>query len=147
MNLKERLTEDMKTAMKERDKDRLSVIRMARNAIQVVEKDKLQELDEEQVIEVLAKEVKMRKEAIEEFKKGNRQDLVDKNLMEIDVLMEYLPQQLTEEEIAEIVQQAVIDTGAQSIKDMGRVMSAIMPKVKGRADGKLVNQIVKQHLQ
>jgi uncharacterized protein YqeY len=147
MNIKERLTEDMKTAMKEKDKDRLSVIRMARNAIQVVEKAKLQELDEEQVVEVLTKEVKMRKEAIEEFKKGNRQDLVDKNLMEIDVLMEYLPQQLTEEEIAEIVQQAVIDTGAQSIKEMGRVMSAIMPKVKGRADGKLVNQIVKQHLQ
>ncbi|WIW69767.1 MULTISPECIES: GatB/YqeY domain-containing protein [Anaerosinus] len=148
MSLKEQLTEDMKQAMKAREagKQRLSVIRMVRAAIKKVEIDSKKELNDDEVLDIVAKEVKMRKDSMEEFKKGNRQDLVEQLEQEIAILLPYLPQQLTEEEIRALVSDAVAQTGAVSAKEMGKVMAVLMPKVKGRADGKLVNTIVREFL-
>lgn len=146
MSLKERLQEDWKNAMKSKDKFRASNINMARAAVLQAEKVDNRTLDDEEVVEILSREVKRRKEAIAEFEKGNRQDLVEQTRSEIEILLEYLPKQLTEEEIADIVQQVVYETGANSIRDMGKVMSAAMSKLKGCADGTLVSLIVKQHL-
>lgn len=149
MTLKERLTEDMKQAMKAKEagKLRLSVIRMVRAAVKNVEIDGKKELGEEEVQAIVAKEVKMRKDSMEEFKKGNRQDLVDQLEREIEVLLPYLPQQLTEEEIRAFVAEAIAESGASSAKEMGKVMAILMPKVKGRADGKTVNDLVRAALQ
>lgn len=147
MSLKEQLTADMKEAMKNKEKERLAVIRMVRGAIRQQEIDGQKELGEEDVIAVISKEVKMRRDSIEEFQKGGREDLVAKTQAEIDVLMPYLPAQLSEEEVKELVKAAVEQTGAASPKDMGKVMGVLMPKVKGRADGKMVNNIVKSFLQ
>lgn len=147
MALMEQLTADMKEAMKAHDKDRLAVIRMARGAVRQKEIDGKKKLDDNEIIAVLSKEVKMRRDSIDEFKKGNRQDLVDKTQAEIDVLMGYLPKQMSEEEVKKLVEEAVAQTGATTMKDMGKVMGALMPKVKGRADGKMVNNLVRAHLQ
>ena len=147
MSLKERLQEDWKSAMKAHDKFRAGVINMARAAILYQEKTYGSKLDDEAVIAVLSKEVKQRRDATIEYEKGNRQDLVDQANNEIEILLEFLPQQLTEDEIKKIVVNAVSEVGAVSIKDMGKLMTVIMPKLKGRADGKLVNQIVKDILQ
>ena len=148
MSLKDRLVEDMKAAMKakEEGKVRLSVIRMARAAIKNAEIDKKQEFNDNQVIEVLARELKMRRDSIEEFAKANRMDLVTGLKEEVAVLMEYLPQQLSEQEIRAIAKEIIAETGAQDIKDLGKVMGTITPRTKGRADGKLVNQIVRELL-
>ena len=150
MSLKEQLTEDMKTAMKakEEGKQRLAVIRMVRSAIrqQEIDGNGKQALDDEGVIAIISKEVKMRKDSLEEFKKGDRQDLVAQTEAEIAVLMPYLPQQLSEEEIRTFVKEAVEKSGASSQKDMGKVMGLLMPKVKGRVDGKLVYSIVREML-
>lgn len=147
MSLKEQLTADMKDAMKNKEKDRLAVIRMVRGAIRQQEIDGQKELGEDDVIAVISKEVKMRRDSIEEFKKGGREDLVEKTQAEIDVLIPYLPAQLSEDEVRELVKAAVEQTGASTPKDMGKVMGVLMPKVKGRADGKMVNTIVKSFLQ
>ncbi len=147
MSLKERLQEEWKAAMKARDKFRASVINMARAAVLYQEKTYGSMLDDEGVISVLSKEVKQRRDATIEYEKGNRQDLVDQANNEIRILLEFLPQQLTEDEIKEIIVNAVSEVGAVSIKDMGKLMTVVMPKLKGRADGKLVNQIVKDILQ
>lgn len=148
MSLQDRLTDDMKQAMKDREagKLRLSVIRMARASIKYVEIDRGKQLSDDEVLDVLAKEVKMRRDSLEEFKKGNRPDLVENLEREIAILMQYLPQQLDESEIRTLVAEAVAQTGAAGPKEMGKVMAALMPKVKGRADGKLVNAIVKELL-
>ena len=147
MALKDQLMADMKEAMKAHDKDRLAVIRMVRGAVRQQEIDGKKELEDSDVIAVISKEVKMRKDSIEEFKKGGREDLVAKTQAEIDVLMPYLPAQLSEDEIRALVKEAVEKTGASTPKDMGKVMGMLMPKVKGRADGKLVNTIVRSMLQ
>jgi uncharacterized protein len=146
MALKERLQEDWKQALKSKDKLKADTISMAKAAILLVEKTDGSKLEDDAIIDVLAKEVKMRREAVLEFEKGNRQDLVDQTNAEIEILLEYLPQQLNEEEIEEIVRMAVNETGSNSIKDMGKVMAAVTPRTKGRADGKLVSTIVKQFL-
>lgn len=148
MSLKDRLVEDMKVAMKAKGegKVRLSVIRMARAAIKNAEIDKRTEFSDEQVIEVLAREVKMRRDSMEEFSKANRPDTVKALEEEISVLMEYLPQQLSEGEIRQLVQETIAAVGALGPKDLGKVMGSITPKTKGRADGKLVNQIVRDLL-
>ena len=146
MTLKEKLQEDWKTAMKAKDSFRSTVISMARAAILQEEKTNNIKLDDEGVITILSKEVKQRRESIAEFEKGSRQDLVDQTKKEIDILLEYLPQQLTAEQIEEIVKGAVNNLKATSMKEMGKVMAAIMPDLKGKADGKLVNQIVKKYL-
>ncbi|MCB8814233.1 MULTISPECIES: GatB/YqeY domain-containing protein [Desulfosporosinus] len=148
MTLKDRLVEDMKAAMKakEEGKVRLSVIRMARAAIKNAEIDKRIEFNDEQVIEVLAREMKLRRDALEVFGQADRPDKVKALEEEIVVLMDYLPQQLSEGDIRKLVQETVTTLGAQSIKDLGKVMGALTPKTKGRADGKIVNQIVREIL-
>ncbi|MDR3565202.1 MAG: GatB/YqeY domain-containing protein [Negativicutes bacterium] len=148
MSVKDRLTEDMKLAMKEREagKFRLSVIRMVRSSIKNVEIDRQKELSEDEVLDVLAKEVKLRRDAAEEFKKGNRPDLVTALEQEVSILLQYLPEQLSEAEVRALVAEAVAATGASDVKAMGKVMAVLMPKVKGRADGKLVNTVVKELL-
>ena len=148
MSLKEKLNEDMKQAMKDKEagKLRLSVIRMVRATIKNVEIDRKKELSEDEVLDILAKEVKMRRDAMEEFTKGNRLDLVEQLEQEIAILMLYLPQQLSEAEVRIMVTDAVAEAQATTPKDMGKVMAVLMPKVKGRADGKLVNGIVRELL-
>lgn len=148
MSLKEKLTADMKEAMKAREegRQRLGVIRLVRGAIRQQEIDGQRELNDEAVLSVISKEVKQRRDAIEEFQKGGRDDLVRQNEAEIAILMEYLPQQMTEDEVRSAVQEAIAATGASTPKDMGKVMKELMLKVKGRADGKLVNQIVRERL-
>ena len=148
MSLKDRLMDDMKLAMKEKEegKLRLSVIRMVRASIKNVEIDRKSELSEEEVLDVLVREVKMRRDAMEEFQKGNRPDLVGNLELEIAILMHYLPQQLTEAEIRALVVEAVQSAQAVTAKDMGKVMAVLMPKVKGRSDGKLVNTLVREAL-
>lgn len=148
MSLKERLTEDMKQAMKAKEagKLRLSVIRMVRAAIKNVEIDGKKELSDEEVLHIISKELKMRRDSMEEFKNAKRQDLVDQLEAEIAILLPYLPEQLSEAEIRVLVDEAVALTNASSPKEMGKVMAALMPKVKGRADGKLVNSIVREFL-
>ena len=148
MSLKEKLTADMKEAMKAREegRQRLGVIRMVRGAIRQQEIDGQKELDDDAVLAVISKEVKQRRDSIEEFKKGGREDLVAQNEAEIAILMAYLPQQMAEDEIRKLVQDSITATGASSLKEMGKVMKELMPKVKGRADGKLVNQIVRELL-
>lgn len=148
MSLKEKLTADMKEAMKAREegRQRLGVIRMVRGAIRQQEIDGQKELDDDAVLAVISKEVKQRRDSIEEFKKGGREDLIAQNEAEIAILMAYLPQQMAEGEIRKLVQDAITAKGASSPKEMGKVMKELMPKVKGRADGKLVNQIVRELL-
>ncbi|CDH89824.1 putative tRNA modifying protein [Clostridium botulinum B str. Eklund 17B (NRP)] len=144
--IKEKLQEDWKAALKAKDKFKANTISTARSAILLVEKTDNVKLEDDEVINILAKEVKQRRESMLEFKKGNRQDLVDQCNAELEILLEYLPQQLSEEEIKQIVKDSAEEMGASSIKDMGKVMSAIRPKIVGRADGKLVSQIVKEYL-
>lgn len=146
MSLKEKLANDMKEAMKAREagKARLSVIRLVRGAVRQIEIDQKVELDDEGVLAVISKEVKQRRDSIEEFRKGGREDLVAQNEADVAVLMEYLPTQLSEAEVRALVAGAVAAVGAQGPKDMGKVMKELMPKVKGKADGKLVNQLVKE---
>lgn len=145
MSLKTRLMDDMKVSMKNRDKLRKDVLTMVRAAIKQIEVDERIELDDESIIDVISKQVKQKKDAIEDFKRGQRQDLVELTEKEIDILLEYLPKQLTESELDEIVKAAIDEVGANSIKDMGKIMSKVMPKIKGRADGSMVNKIVKQY--
>ena len=146
MNLSERLNEDMKQAMKSQDKFKLSTIRMVRSTIKNLEIDLKRTLDDNEVLDILSREIKQRKDALQEFEKAGRDDLAASARAEVEIIAVYLPKQLTEEEIKVIVQQTIQETGASSKAEMGKVMSALMPKVKGRADGKLVNQVVQQFL-
>ncbi len=146
MSLKEKLLEDMKTAMRDKDNIKKNAVQMVRAAVLQVEKDNKVSLDDDGIIEVIAKEVKKRKDSLYEFEKSGRQDLIDNLKTEIDVLMKYLPQQLTEEELEVIVKQAIEESGASSPKDIGKVMQIVKPKVVGRADGKMINQLIKKIL-
>ena len=144
--IKDRLQEDWKAALKTKYKFTANLIITAKSALLLVEKTDNRKLEDDEVISILAKEVKQRRESLVEFEKGNRQDLVDQCKAEIEILLKYLPQQLDEEEIRKIIIESAEQVGANSIKDMGKVMSAVKPKVVGRADGKLVSQIVKDYL-
>lgn len=146
MSLKDRLMADMKTAMKARQKEKLTVIRSMRSAIRQAEIDGKTELNDDGVISIISKELKMRQDSLAEFQKGGRDDLVAKTKEEIAVIMPYLPEQLSEDAIKALVKDAVTKTGASSPKDMGKIMKLIMPEVKGKADGKLVNSIVREML-
>ncbi|HYH03997.1 MAG TPA: GatB/YqeY domain-containing protein [Bacillota bacterium] len=142
MTLKDKLQEDLKSALKNKEALRLSVIRLAKAAITNLEINRGHQLEDAEVIEVLNKEAKQRKDAIPEYEKAARTDIVDKLKQELQILEEYLPAQLSEAEIRQLVEETVQQTGATGRKDMGKLMAALMPKVKGKADGKLVNQIV-----
>jgi uncharacterized protein YqeY len=146
MSLKEKLQQDWKDALKSRNKIKATTISMARAAVLQIEKTKSIKLDDEQIVEVLAKEVKLRRDSLIEFEKGKRQDLVDASNAEIEILMNYLPQQLTEDEIKKLIINIASEVEANSMKDMGKIMAAIVPKTKGRADGSLVSKLVKEYL-
>lgn len=140
------LNEDMKAAMKAKDKERLKTVRMLKSAVQNEELSKQAELTEEDEIAVLSREKKQRIDSLNEFKEAGRDDLVENLEFEINIVDEYLPEQLSEDEVEELVGQAIKQTDASSMQDMGKVMGAVMPKVKGKADGNLVSKIVKDKL-
>lgn len=147
MTLKERLMNDYKEALKSRDEIRKNTINLARAAIKQVEVDTRQELQDEDIIPILAKQVKMRRDAIGEFERGNRTDLVDAYKTEIDVLQTYLPAELTEDQIREIVKTTAAGMGIEGGRqNMGKLMGATMPKVKGVADGAVVKKIIEEFL-
>jgi uncharacterized protein YqeY len=142
LTLKETIQETLKTALKKRETLKLSVVRMVKAAIMNQEIARGHQLDDTEVIEVISKEAKQRKDAIPDYEKANRPDLVANLQAELRILEEYLPAQLSEAEIRQLVTEAVQTTGASGRKDMGKVMAALMPQVKGKADGKLVNKLV-----
>ncbi|MXZ74460.1 MAG: GatB/YqeY domain-containing protein [Gemmatimonadetes bacterium] len=146
MALKERLTEDMKSALRNRETVRLGMVRMIRAQIKNREIAKGSDLVDEEAVEVVSSLIKSRKEALEFAVKGDRQDLVAQAEEELEILASYLPEQLSEEEIRSVVREVIEQSGAAGPGDLGRVMGAVMPRVKGRADGRLVNTIVRECL-
>lgn len=144
--MRNQILEDLKKAMKNQDKERLSVIRMVKGAIQMSELNKKHELSDEEVIDVISKEIKSRKDSINEFKKGGREDLIEKTQNEIAILSEYLPKQLTEEELNEIIDKIFDEVKPESSKDMGKIMKELKPQVNGKADMGLVSKIVKEKI-
>lgn len=146
MTLKDKLKEDLKSAMKEKDTIRKNVVQLIKAGVLQVEKDSKVTLDDDGVLDVIAKQLKQRRDSLPEYEKSGRDDLISQLKREMDILMEYLPPQLSHEELEAIVKQAVEETGAQSVKDMGKVMAAGMPKTKGRADGKEINRIARELL-
>ncbi|MCY3773010.1 MAG: GatB/YqeY domain-containing protein [Gemmatimonadetes bacterium] len=143
MTLKERLTDDMKSALRNRETVRLGLVRMIRAQIKNREIAQGNELRDEEVIEVVSSLIKSRREALEFAVKGDRKDLVAEAEEELKILASYLPDQLSEEEIRSVVREAIDQSGATGPRDLGKVMGAVMPRVKGRADGRLVNDIVR----
>ncbi|OIJ16152.1 hypothetical protein BKP35_04020 [Anaerobacillus arseniciselenatis] len=146
MNLLDRLTVDMKEAMKNKEKQRLSVIRMVKSALQNEAIKLGKELTDDEALTVLNRELKQRKDSLHEFEKANREDLAKNVREEVVILNAYMPEQLSEEKVAEIVQQTIQEVGASTKADIGKVMGAIMPKVKGKTDGTIVNRLVQQYL-
>lgn len=147
MSLKDRLANDFKEAMKAKDEVRKNTINLARAAIKQVEVDKRVELDEQGVLEILAKQVKMRKDALSDFEKAGRTDLAEGYNKEISILMEYLPKQLSDDEILVIVKSTAAELGIKDGKgNMGKLIGAVMPKVKGLADGGVVKKLVEEFL-
>jgi len=144
--LLQKLQEEMKAAMKSGDKDRLSTIRMLISEIKKVQIDTKKELSDEEIIQILQRYVKQRKEALEQYKKANREDLAQKEEKEIQIVQEFLPQPLSEEELKKIIDETISQLNATSIKDMGKVIKAVMEKVRGRAEGSVVSSLVKEKL-
>ena len=144
--IKEQIETDLVEAMKAHNDEVVSVLRMVKSAIQNSEIQKKQDLKKEDILAVIQNQVKQRQDSIDMYEKGNRPELAEKEKSEIEILKEYLPEQMDEEEIRAIIQKAVSDTGAASIQDMGKVMGQIMPQVRGKADGGLVSKIVKEEL-
>ena len=146
MSLKETLLQDLKAAMKDKDTIRKNTIQLIRAGVLQIEKDNHVELDDDGVLDVIAKELKKRRDSLPEFEKSGRTDLIDNLNKEIEVLLGYLPEQLTEDEIQKIVEETIAETGASTMKDMGKVMGAVSSKVKGRADNRVVSGYVKKLL-
>ena len=145
--LKDQLEEDIRNTMRARDRERLETLRFLKSQIQLTEKNNLKELDESGVTDVVAKQVKDRRESIEMFGQGGRADLVAKAEASLAILLEYMPEQLGEDEIEAIARQAIADAGAAGPGDRGKVMGRIMPQVRGKADGNQVNAIVSRLLE
>jgi uncharacterized protein len=146
LSLLDRLNQDMKQAMKNKDKEKLSVIRMVKSSLQNEGIKLGKVLSEDEELQVLTREMKQRKDSLLEFEKAGRDDLVNNLKQEIVVLNEYMPAQMSEEELKTVIQETIEQTGAASKADMGKVMGAIMPKVRGKADGAMVNRLVQQLL-
>lgn len=147
--LKDTLQNDLKVAMIAKDELKLSTIRMLKSAIQYHEIQKGgagYEATDEDVLDVIGKEIKKRREAIELYEKGGRQELADKEKGELEILQGYLPQQMSEDEVGKIIEQTIIETGAKTMQDMGKVMSSLIPKIKGKADTTMVSNLVRQKL-
>ncbi len=144
--LLKKLQDEMKAAMKSGDKERLSTIRMLISEIKKVQIDKKKELSDEEIIEIIQRYAKQRRESIKQYREAGREDLAEKEEKELKIVQEFLPEQLSEEEIEKIVDEVIAETGASSMKDMGKVMKIVMEKVKGRAEGSVVSSIVKKKL-
>lgn len=144
--MKEKLLLELKDAMKNKDELKKNTISMLRAAILQIEKDEQKLLTDDDILNVVAKEVKKRRESLEEFKKVEREDLIESTQKEIEILAKYLPEQLTQEEIEKLVDEAISNTNATSAKDMGNVMKYLRPKTAAKADGKLVSNVVKEKL-
>ena len=147
MALRERISAEMKEAMKAGDKLRVSTLRLLLSEIKNAEIAKRKELDDEGVLEVVSREVRKRRESIAEFEKAGREELSSKERIEAQILEAYLPPQLSEEELAAIVDKALQESGAVSLKEMGKVMALVIPQIKGRAEGKTVNEMVRKALE
>lgn len=144
--MRNQILEDLKTAMKNQDKETLAVIRMVKGAIQMEELNTKKELSDEEVISIVSKQIKTRKESIVEFEKGGRQDLIDKTQSEIEILEKYLPEQLSEEEVNSVIEEAFNEIKPESMKDMGKLMGYLNPKLKGRCDMGNVSKIIREKL-
>ena len=146
MAIKDKLKDDLKAAMLEKDTVRKNVVQLIKAGVLQVEKDKKITLDDEGVLDVIAKQLKQRRDSLPDYEKSGRDDLIAQLKREMELLMEYLPAQLTHDELVEIVKDAIEETGASQIKDMGKIMAVVMPKTKGRADGKEINAIARELL-
>lgn len=146
MNLSERINNDLKEAMKNKDTFKLSVIRMVKGAMQLAKKNPREELTDDDIIDVLSKQIKMRKEAIVQFEEGGREDLVEQNKKEIEILSSYMPEEMSEEELNKTIDKVFEEVKPSSQKDMGLVMKRITPLVKGRVDMSLVSKLIKERL-
>lgn len=145
--MREKILNDLKEAMKAQDKETLSVIRGIKGAMQLEEINKKHELNDEEVIDVISKQIKTRKESIIEFEKGGRTDLIEKTQSEIDILTKYMPEQLSEEEVIKIIDEVFDKVKPTEPRDMGKVMKEVNPLLKGKADMKTVSEIIKEKLQ
>ena len=146
MTLRSRLEEDLKAAMRAREAVRRDTIRYLRSEVQKAEKAEQRDFDDDDVLRVLGRQAAQRRESIEAFVKGGRQDLVDKEEAELEIILEYMPEQMSEEQIAELVQAAIEEAGASGPQDMGKLMGRLMPQTHGKADGRTVNEIVRKLL-
>jgi uncharacterized protein YqeY len=146
MALRERLDEDLKSAMRAKDSLRMNTVRALKSAVKYREIELMKPLDDAGILGVMATEIKRRRDSVEQYRAGNRADLADKEEAEIKILQDFLPQQLTQAEVEAKVVEAIAKVGAQGPKDMGAVMKALLPEVQGRADGKVVSELVKQRL-
>jgi uncharacterized protein YqeY len=146
-SLKKRINQDLKEALKRKDAVTLSVLRMVKSEIGYKEIEKRSRLSDDEAVMVLSSSMKKRKDSIEQFEKGGREDLASRERTELEVLSKYLPEQLTEEKLAEIVQQVIAELEATGPSNLGMVMKQVMQKVRGKADGKMVNQLVSSQLQ
>ena len=146
MKLIEQIQEDLKRSMKAKDGNRVSVLRLLLSSIRNREKEKREALSEEEVLAEIASSAKRRRESVEAFREGGRVDLVEKEEAELGILQEYLPQQLSPDEVRAVVQEVVVSVGAATMGDLGKVMKEVMAKLRGKADGKLVNEIVREVL-
>ena len=146
MTLSEKINNDLKEAMKNKDTFKLGVIRMVKGAMQLAKKSPREELTDDDVINVLSKQIKMRKEAIEQFEKAGREDLVEQNKKEVEILSSYMPEALSDEELNKILDKVFDEVKPTSQKDMGLIMKSVTPLVKGRADMSLVSKLIKERL-
>ncbi len=146
MSLRDQIPEDLKTALRGKKSLDLSVLRMLQAAIKNREIDNKGELNDEEIVQVVSSEIKKRRDAIEEFTKVSREDAAEAEQLEINVLMKYMPEQLSDEEVASKVQELVAGSGAAGLKDLGIAMKVVMPALKGKADGKLINKYVREQL-
>jgi uncharacterized protein YqeY len=144
--LKERLQADLKTAMKEKDTFKRDVVRFVMSAIKQIEVDERKELSDADIEAILVKQIKQRNDAIEQFRAGGREDLVEKNEKELEILRSYLPEPMSDDKVREILKEIIAETGASGMKDMGKVMGAAKAKIGSRAEGKTINQIAKELL-
>ena len=146
MSLEERLMEEMKQAMKSNEKLRLSTIRMIRTSVKNKEIEVRKKLEDEEILRVIQGMLRKSEEAVEQFRAGGRMDLVEKETQEMEILKSYLPQSLGQEEILKVIDETIQENQASSLKDLGKVMKSVMSKLAGKADGKLINQLVKERL-
>lgn len=147
MSLVQQIEQDMKSAMRQKDKQVLSTLRLLRATIKKEEIDKRTTFNDEQILDVIVRAIKQRKDSVAEYSKAGREDLAEKEQNEIEILTRYLPKQLSESELRALIQETIEAVGAKTKKDLGKVMGAILPKVKGKADGKTVNQLVREYLE